>query len=80
MKKGIHWKNRTIENLKEGELAYVSFDKAKVHRVRILKILKGMDKVEIEIIDEKGKGTQHILWPDEVRLSPEDARLNCVTL
>lgn len=77
---GLHWKYRTVDDLHEGESGYISFDGKKVELVRILKIVTAQNFVEVEILKGKRKGHVHQLFPDEVRLKEEDAKVNCVTL
>lgn len=76
---GLHWKYRTIDDLHEGDLAYVCFSKDPI-KVKVLRILKEPNVIDVEILEGKYKGNIHQLFPDEVRLKPEEAIINCVTL
>lgn len=78
--KRIHYADRTVEELLVGENYYISWSGEKAIRVKVLEIDKTRNQAEVEILEGKKRGSTHGLFLDEIRSTPEDAKLNCVTL
>lgn len=76
---GLHYKYRALDELKEGEIAYVSFDGKKSDSVVVLTVINERYCVKVQIKTGKYKGQYKEFLLDEVRLTPEEAKTNCVT-
>lgn len=81
---GIHFSKRTQEDLKVGELAFISWDSRSLCKVEVTEIDNVQNRVSVKILSKIGRGTGNVgseysLYPDEVRKHPIDALINRVT-
>lgn len=75
---GIHWRDRTIDNLKVGDNYFISFDSKTVIPV-VLKKIYDLPPHKV-IVNSKKDETSWILFDDEVRETEIAALFNRVTM
>lgn len=78
-RKIIHIKDRTVDDLLVGGYYFISFDAIKTERVELLALDKERNLGSVKIIAGKNIGKTHALYLDEIRLTEESAKQNCVS-
>ena len=77
--KPLHYSERQPVKLIVGKDYYVSFGNHQAKKCRLLEIMEKPERICIEILSTRGR-TEHVLFPDEIGTTPEEAIMNEVTL
>ena len=79
--KPLHWRDRERIELVEGKTYYLSFGGHKVVPCTFLRYMEEYRGERILVEVERGRGLcQHILFPDEIGRTPEEAVMREVTM